>query len=289
MTPPDRLNMATPKIQIDNAALLKRMKGYEEITGKQISSTLRRGARLLAVNLAYSTPPYGKDIAARKLGERATQNDILRVFTPSNPIKLKHPSTALSFREQVTKYVTRNPKLQKAILSAIKASDQSKLSAILSNAGGFSKLVVGGVDGSLHKSTRNAYGRVRKGWQGRNIVMNSSELKNYITAKQDLVGLTKAAWASAAEKVKADVKDSLSGLPAWVKRHISKVPSAVMDNSDALAPRITLTARLPWQDKALRPADHKEAIRISREKFYKSMQTEIRYAMKAERLAAATA
>lgn len=272
--------MASPKVQIDNVQLLKKMKLLEEVTGKEIGNTIRRGARLLAVNLAYSTPPYGKDIAARKLGEKAVQNDILRVFTPATPIKLKHPSLAVSFREQVTKYVTKNPKLQKAILSAIKASDQSKLSAILSSAGGFSKLVVGGVDTSLYKSTRNSYGRVRKGWQGRNIVMNAAELKNYITAKQDLVGLTKAAWASAAEKVNADVNDALSGLPAWVKRHVTNVPSAVMDESDSMAPHITLTAKLPWQDKALRPTDHKEAIRISREKFVTSMDREIRFALK---------
>jgi len=272
--------MATPKVQIDNVQLLKKMKRLEEVTGKEITGTMRRGARLLAVNLAYSAPPYGKDIAARKLGEKAVQNDILRVFTPVTPIKLKHPSSVVSFSDQVGKYVTRNPKLKEAILSAIKASNQSKLSAILSAAGGFSKLVVGRVDTSLYKSTRNNYGRVRKGWQGRNIVMPSSELKDFIAAKQDLVGLTKAAWASAAEKVNADVKDALSGLPAWVKRHVSNVPSAVMDKSDSMAPHITLTAKLPWQDKALRPTEHKEAIRISREKFVTSMDREIRFALK---------
>jgi hypothetical protein len=272
--------MATPNVQIDNVQLLKKMKRLEEVTGKEVASSLRRGGRLLAVNLAYSAPPYGKDIAARKLGEKAVQNDILRVFTPATPIKLKHPSSVVSFSDQVGKYVTRNPKLKEAILSAIKASNQSKLSAILSAAGGFSKLVVGRVDASLYKSTRNHYGRVRKGWQGRNIVMPSSELKDFISAKQDLVGLTKAAWASAAEKVNADVKDALSGLPAWVKRHVSNVPSAVMDKSDSMAPHITLTAKLPWQDKALRPTEHKEAIRISREKFVTSMDREIRFALK---------
>lgn len=281
--------MATPKIQIDNAQLLKRMNRYQEVTGEQIAATMRRGARLLAVNLATSAPPYGKDIAARKLGEKAVQNDILRVFTPSEPIKLKHPSAALSFREQVSKYVTRNPKLQKAILSAIKASNQSKLSAILSNAGGFSKLVVGGVDRSLCKSTRNAYGRVRKGWKGRNIVMPSSELKDFIAAKQDLVGLTKAAWAASAMKVNADVKDALSGIPAWVKRHVEKVPAAVIDKADASSPDIKLVSKLPWADKALRKADHAEAIRISRQKFYNSMQKEIRACLKAEQVVSASA
>jgi hypothetical protein len=281
--------MATPKIHIDNSKLLKRMERYQEVTGKQVAATMRRGARLLAVNLATSAPPYGKDIAARKLGEKAVQNDILRVFTPATPIKLKHPSSAVSFRDQVEKYVTRNPKLKEAILSAIKASNQSKLSAILSAAGGFSKLVVGRVDVSLYKNTRNHYGRVRKGWQGRNIVMPSSELKDFISAKQDLVGMTKAAWAAAAMKVNADVKDALSGIPAWVKRHVDKVPSAVIDQADASSPDIKLVSKLPWADKAVRKADHSEAIRISREKFYHSMQREIRACLKAEQVVSALA
>jgi hypothetical protein len=281
--------MATPKIHIDNSKLLKRMERYQEVTGKQVAATMRRGARLLAVNLATSAPPYGKDIAARKLGEKAVQNDILRVFTPATPIKLKHPSSAVSFRDQVEKYVTRNPKLKEAILSAIKASNQSKLSAILSAAGGFSKLVVGRVDASLYKNTRNHYGRVRKGWQGRNIVMPSSELKDFISAKQDLVGMTKAAWAAAAMKVNADVKDALSGIPAWVKRHVDKVPSAVIDQADASSPDIKLVSKLPWADKAVRKADHSEAIRISREKFYHSMQREIRACLKAEQVVSALA
>ena len=280
--------MATPKVQIDNVQLLARMKKYEEITGKQVSVTLRRGARLMAVNLAYSAPPYGKDIAARKLGEKAVQNDILRVFTPATPIKLKHPSSKLSFREQIEKIVTKNLNLREAIVSAIRSSNQIRLSAIFRDTQGFSKLVAGGVDKQLYKQTRNAYGRVRRGWKGRNIVVPSAELKSFIEVKQDLVGLSKAAWAACAEDVQADVKNALSGIPAWVKRHISKVPHNVMDASDALAPKITLTNKLPWADKALRPNDHKEAIRISREKFYKSMNTEIKAALKSEKLATAS-
>jgi hypothetical protein len=80
--------------------------------------------------------------------------------------------------------------------------------------------------------------------------------------------------------VKADIMDALSGFPTWVKRHASNVPHNVMDESMAFAPKITLTNKLPWADKALRTTDHKEAIRISREKFYNSMGTEIRAALK---------
>ena len=273
--------MAAPKIQIDNSKLLARMKKYQEVTGKEISGSLRRGARLLAVNLAYSTPPYGKNEEAEKLGERAVQNDILRVYTPATPISTKYPTKQSSFKEQIQKFITKNQRLQKAILAAINSSNGEKLKSVVGNLPSFSRLFFDSkVDTSIHAKTRNAYGRVRKGWKGSNIVMNSNDLQDYIKRKQDLVGLSKAAWAACAIDVQADVKDFLSGIPAWVKRHVSKVPHNVVDSSLALAPRITLTDKLPWADKALRESDHKEAIRISREKFYKSMGTEIRYALK---------
>lgn len=293
--------MATPKVHIDNSKLIQRMKRYEEVTGKQIGATMRRCARLLAVNMAISTPPYGKDSEAKKLGERAVQNDILRVYTPGSPASFSFPTGKLSFREQVERLVTRNLRLRDAILGALgyaavkarskqggsrQAAGLSRLNAILGNVPGFSNLHAShGVDASIHAKTRNAYGRVRKGWKSREIVADPRQLASYIKERQARVGMTKAAWAAAAMQVNADVKDALSGIPAWVKRHIGKVPASVIDRSASIAPFITLTNKLPWADKATRPSDQKEAIRISREKFYRSMGTEIRHALKAEKAA----
>ena len=73
----------------------------------------------------------------------------------------------------------------------------------------------------------------------------------------------------------------MAGVPAWVKRHLNKAPSAVVDNADKSLPIITITSKIPWADKALRESDYREALRISREKFYRSMNTEIRAALKA--------
>jgi hypothetical protein len=273
--------MAAPKVEIDNRQLLERMKRYQEVTGKEIGATMRRGARLLAVNLAYSTPPYGKDVAARKLGEKAVQNDILHIMRPMEKINLPHKTNVEPFKKTVQRIVTNNKALRKDLLKAIRDFDIARISGILKSVRGFSELrVIAEPSKHLHKITRNEYGRTRKGWQGREIIFKSGYLEEYIKKKQQLVGMTKAAWASCAISVKADVADALSGLPTWVKRHANNVPHNVMDASDAFAPKITLTNKLPWADKALRPTDHKEAIRISREKFYKSMGTEIRHALK---------
>jgi hypothetical protein len=302
--------MTTLKPYMDNAKLMKRMAKYQEVTGKQIAATMRRGARLLAVNLATSTPPYGKNPVSLKQGEIAVQNDILRAYMPSAPIKTKHSREMQSLRDVVRRVIVRDFALRDAILSAIDMANRisnrrttqkritkksrrlglSDLRVLLGQAPGFNKLTVDeSLDKSIHKRTRNNYGRVAKGWRPRNVVYNSKDLETYIKEKQKLVGLTKAAWAAAAMKVNADVKDALSGIPAWVKRHVDKVPSAVIDQADASSPDIKLVSQLPWADKALRDKDHKEAIRISRQKFYSSMQKEIRACLKAEQVVPASA
>ena len=167
-----------PKIVIDDAKLQKRMQKYQDITGKQIAATMRRGARLLAVNLAYSTPPYGKTPDSLKLGEIAVQNDILRAYMPAAPIKTKHPRDKESLRQIVKRVIVRDYKLRDAIISAIDMANRIKnrrkpqnritsksralglsdLRVLLGQAEGFKKLMVDqGVDRSIHSRIRNSY------------------------------------------------------------------------------------------------------------------------------------
>jgi hypothetical protein len=297
--------MATPKVQIDNQKLLKKMELYQQVAGKQIAATMRRGARLLAVNLAYSTPPYGKNSQSQKLGEIAVQNDMLRAYMPAAPISTKHDRQKQSLRDVVRRVIVRDFKLRDAILSAIDMANRisnrrtkqkritkksralglADLRVLLAQAPGFNKLKVDEtVDKSIHKRTRNNYGRVRKNWQTRTVVYRSKDLEKYIKEKQKLVGLSKAAWAACAIQVNADVQDALRGIPLWVKRHVAKVPADVIDKAEASSPDIKLVSKIPWADKALRKADHAEAIRISRQKFFNSMKKEIREAMKLQQV-----
>jgi len=283
--------MAVPRITISDEKLQKRLKKYEEVTKKSIASTLRRSARLMAVSLSRSTPPYGNskgniegnnaDLPAKQMGERAIQNDILRVYKPLKPIRSKYDSKSLSFQGTVEKYITKNLSLRNALLSAIKTSDGKRLREIVKGMPSFSRLFFdGSVDAGYHQKARNPYGRVRKKWETRIVVMDSKGVSAFIKLRQDRVGLTKAAWAACAISVKADVQDALRGIPAWVKRHASRVPHSVSDDATDDLPRITLTNKLPWADKALRKNDHAEAIRISRQKFYRSMGKEIKEALK---------
>jgi hypothetical protein len=170
--------MATPKIQIDNSKLLERMKTLEAVTGKQVQSTLRRGARLLAVNIAYSTPPYGTNSDALALGEKAVQNDVLKVLKPLYPTIFKFPTKSHSFIEDIASL--QNKRLRSSMM---KAKSPQALQAIFNNSGGFSKLTANPSADDAHDvyhNTRNNYGRVRKGWKPRNIIFDPGSVASMI-------------------------------------------------------------------------------------------------------------
>ena len=275
------------KVQIDNVTLLKKMETLQNVTGKQVAATLRRGARLLAVNIATSTPPYGMNSKSLQLGERAVQNDVLKVMTPLYPIILAYPTSEKSFIEQISSLKSRS--LVKAMSQAHSAES---LQAIFNNAGQFSRLTANSNASAaqeVYHSARNSQGRVRKGWRSRNIITDPGSVATFIKAKQALVGMTKAAWASCAIKVNAPVKNAAAGIPAWVKRHLDAVPCAVNDSSESILPEIKLTSKIPWADKALGKGDYNEAVRITKEKFFNSMNREIRAALKAQAVVGETA
>ena len=106
------------------------MDRYAEVTGKTVASSLRRGARLLAVSLATSTPPFGRNQAAKKLGEQAIQNDIRRVYTPLTPMPGRYPSAQVSIREQVEKLVTKAHRPREELLTSIDSHDVLRNNAI---------------------------------------------------------------------------------------------------------------------------------------------------------------
>jgi hypothetical protein len=271
--------MATPKVQIDNSKLMARMKRYEEVTGKEVAASLRRGARLLAVNMAISTQPYGKGLDARKKGEAAIGKDLLRIFYVMHPANIQKFIDFWGSKKNTFKFGHKGAApigdVTHQVLSSMEMKGWHK-SHRLPGSGRTRKIKL--KDGLNVLTTTGIRFRDLPGLDVG--IVSQPQFDNYVKYIQLRVGMTKAAWGAAALQVNADVKDALSGLPAWVKRHIGKVPSAVVDKADSIAPTITLTNKIPWADNSLREPDKQEAIRISREKFYKSMGTEIRFALK---------
>ena len=273
------------KVEINNYKLLQRMKKLQEVTGKEVASSLRRGGRLMAVNLAYNTPPYGRSsksktvndevqISSLHLGERALMRDLMRLFYVMSIDRIRG---IIDFqgREATMKYGHKGAQPLGNVTEKILRRGEMK---------------------AWHQARRGVNGRVSKARRGvttghrikdlQNLdkgIVTEEYLRSYYNERVKYVGLSKAGWASCIAKMdltESGVKNIWAGIPAWVKRHISKVPSVVTDNAMAMLPEIRLTSKIPWADKVMSESDYREAVRITREKFFKSMGTEIRAALK---------
>jgi len=277
--------MATPKVQIDNVQLLKKMKRLEEVTGKEVASSLRRGGRLLAVNLAHNTPPFGKSskdkmvddevqMSSLHVGENALMRDLFRVFYVMSIGRIRG---IIDFqgRSATIKYGHKGAQPLGNITEKVLTRGQMK---------------------AWHDKRRGANGRVSKVRRGvttghrikdlQNLdkgIVTQEYVESYYKERVKMVGLSKAGWASCIAKMdltESGVKNIWAGIPAWVKRHISKAPSAVSDRATAMLPQIKLTSKIPWADKVMSESDYREALRITREKFLASMDKEIRATLK---------
>ena len=272
-------------IQIDNSLLLKRLKRYEEVTGKTVAATLRRSARQLAVNLARDTQPYGTSASAKKQGEGAIEADLLRIFYIMKPHNI---DLFLDFwgKKHTAKWGHKGAKSLGDVTHQVLSPGEMvswHLSHRLPNTGRTRN--IRGKDGMQVKTTTGI--RIHD-LPGLDVgIVNQSQFDSYLKEVQKRVGFTKAAWASTALQIKADVKDALRGIPAWVKRHATTSPANVIDLSDSNYPRLTLTNQVPWIDRMIKSSQRQKTAQIAREKFYKALGTEIRFALKKAREATA--
>jgi len=295
-------------VEVNTDKLRQKMELFQKITGKTCQEVLKQEARLLAVNLAYNTPPYGMGQDALKMGERAVMNDILKIFQPASPIKLRFETWKLSLREDVRKFMT-DIDLKNSIVAAIdqgnryrdrrttsrkqkitkksKAIGITELASLLKNTKTFKdNEVITDADASMLKASRNAYGRTRKYGKNMRIVYNSKSVENLISAKTANIGFTKAGWGHCALLINAKVSNSMRGIPAWVKRHVQNAPASVIDRSGNLAqPTITLTNKIPWADKAMGKTNYANALKIAKNKFRLHLEKVIRESIKAKSLA----
>lgn len=69
-----------PIAKVDESKLLRKMAELERVTGKSVETQLNRSARLLCVELARQTQPFGNDKNARESGENAILGDLGKIF-----------------------------------------------------------------------------------------------------------------------------------------------------------------------------------------------------------------
>lgn len=224
-----------------NRALLQ----LAQATKKPLRKVVDQNAKLLAINLAFQTQPYGNSLDAKKLGETAVLNDIGKVY-----------KTAAKTYEEIRK---QSEDQAKGFYKAVKTGNYKLAESILRRSGADDKFAeVGELDKELHGKYKNKKGRVNRR-RAAQIVSNAGELKAYAKEVKKRVGYAKSGWIVAASQL-----GRLSRVPRWIKKPGSH-GKAIKQGGDK-NPSVNLHNDVPYVSDVLTDKEADQALRIQTEK-----------------------
>ncbi len=199
---------------------------------------LRQEARLVAVELARRTQPFGNNATTQKVGQAATARDIYLVYaTPGKAWK------------------DINDSLQDSFWRAVKSSAWDRAARILRRYGSALKgTPIDNFDGgATHRQLRNNQGRIPPSQKPVMIVKDPRKLKSYVLDEQKKVGEGKGGWATCAKAL-----GGTRGIPGWVSRQNS--PGQIAESYKPEISGVTMINQVPYASEILSESEKQIAI-----------------------------
>jgi hypothetical protein len=251
------------KFKFQTEGLKNILEEYAELREQSIPDAVVASARLLCVELARRTQPFGVDDKAKKVGEKSITRD-LRGRGGSGTVRAGIFGVANFEKDEGFAWYAKGPNVRLFITKDGKVYGTDK-SFFRPNAS----------EGELrtfHKSKfvngkmSSAGGRDRTIGRWRfteKMFVDQSTLDNYVDSQILKVGWAKSAWAACARELRKVASGSATrGIPAWVTRHDSP-NSDVIDNSrDLNNPRVTLTNATKYASQVLPQSEVQNAKNI---------------------------
>jgi len=266
------------KITVDDRALQLALQKFYRYQ-KSPAEVLRAQARLMAVNLAFQTQPFGGSKAiggqqdsAKSQGEGKVADDIRKVIRTPADVYDKIEKQAIGAGRAFYAMVKKGDfDLARNLLVRLRIS-------------GLLQAHIGTMSGSFHKQALRPIPkrpRMLKRQEPLLITDEKSQLKAYIKEVQKKVGIAKAGWAACAMKLggtRGRMGTNISGteqqaVPAWVKRHAGKrAAGTVIDQSENfMIGRINMVNHVPWVSNCLSDGQAQQAIDMQAEKMRRAM------------------
>jgi len=269
------------KFKFESLKFEQIMKDYAEIREVTIPDAVMLNARLLCVELARRTQPFGADDKAKLTGEKAITRDLVGGRSSS------------------------------AVHSRRRAGIFGIIGAAMQEAGGYAWYKTGenvrlfvGKDGyaygteksyfrpdasmtdmrSFHKkffvngkmSSAGSRDKTIGRWKFLDKMFVSEATMNaYKETVLKKVGIAKAGWASCALKLKKVNKGSLiAGFPKWVTRHTGDFDNGRVQDmtADKKNPRVEVTNKTPWASDVIPVSEELRAKSVVATKMKKQME-----------------
>jgi hypothetical protein len=241
---------------------------FAEITGASLAEEIIRTARLVAVSVAHSTQPYGKDKATKDTAERRVSRDIRRVFATPFSVYSELERKADSFSAG-------------QFWAAWKSRDEARMKEIMDRES-LGLTIIRAPQKSIHQQRRNSRGQVSSGVP-MHMITDPRALDRYIKDRQRRVGFAKSGWAAAADECGGH-----RGIPQWASsRHKGRAPGGATISRDTAKPMVILHNNVSYIRQVCPPEQIATAVSIAYERLQKRIQILIKKGYAAARLKSA--
>jgi len=251
------------KFKFESLKFEQIMKDYATIREVTIPDAVSLNARLLCVELARRTQPFGDNNKARETGEKAITGDLIG---RKRRVGIFGAIGAAMSEEGGYSWYKTGDNVRLFVGKDGFAYGTEKMmfrpDASTSEMRAFHKKnFVNGKMSSAGSKTRNI-GR----WKFLDKMFVSKEtLDEYIQKAIKKVGIAKAGWANCALQLKKVNKGKLTqGIPPWVMRHTGDFKNGNTEDltSDIKNPRVVMTNTTPWASNVIPASEQLNALSV---------------------------
>ena len=269
------------KFKFESLKFEQIMKDYATIREVTIPDAVMLNARLLCVELARRTQPFGADEKAKLTGEKAITRDLVGGRSSSAVHSQRRIGIfgiigdAMNIAGGYAWYKTgENVRLFVGKDGYAYGTEKSyfRPDASMTDMRSFHKKFF--VNGKM--SSAGSRDRTIGRWKFLDkMFVSESTMNAYKESVLKKVGIAKAGWASCALKLKKVNKGSLTaGFPKWVTRHTGDFDNGRVQDmtSDLKNPRVELTNKTPWASNVIPASEELRAKSVVATKMKKQME-----------------
>jgi hypothetical protein len=246
------------KFKFDKQKFVEILNEYSEIVEKSIPDCVALNARLLCVELARRTQPFG---TKPESGIGRVDKDIKKIF-----------KTDETLDDMVAKVSTE--KIRNRLQTLVKQKRYDVIKIILENIGflkKWSELEVTNDFKAIHQAHRKPKdGRTRN--RGDKLYIAEGDLPGYIEEVAKRVGIAKSGWARCAEQLPQVIGGKMTrGIPDWVANQTRATGEIQNHLGDISNPRVLMTNNVPWVSRLCPPEQETKAGQVVVAKMKKQM------------------
>lgn len=267
-----------PKFKFTATKLENILTDYAQIREQTIPDAVVANARLLCVELARRTQPFGDDDKVKVTGEKAITRDLRGRSSGSGVARAGIFTGDTATAEQGFAYYATGPNVRLFISKSGFAYGTDK--TFYKPDASESELR------SIHKSKfkngkmSSAGGRTRDIGRWKFIekfIVNSNTLDSYLDNQIKKVGWAKAGWAACARDLRQVTGNATRGIPRWVTRHDSFYGDVVDNSFNAQNPSVKLTNSTPYASQVISQTEIASAKAVVITKMITQMKRILKY------------